>query len=157
MAVLLHSSFRRLLIRSEMRTCYRVRNDTKREGKGRRRVEASSLVSRRLECLVWERTEIWQGLIKDIGFLPNSSTAVLRETLVACLIKRRLIFKLHPPTLETRQTKFHTFFPLWKKPWARCVLGKRIYPSVGLRRIFVYKLYFVCLSLWLFLHGKYFW
>ena len=81
---------------------------TIRKGKGR--VEASSLVSRRLECLVWERTEIWQGLIKDIGFLPNSSTAVLRETLVACLIKRRLIFKLHPPTLETRQTKFHTFF-----------------------------------------------
>lgn len=60
---------------------------TIRKGKGR--VEASSLVSRRLECLVWERTEIWQGLIKDIGFLPNSSTAVLRETLVACLIKRR--------------------------------------------------------------------
>lgn len=75
MAVLLHSSFHRLLIRSEMCACGAA---TIRKG-GR---EASSLVSRR-ECLllVWERTEIWQGLIKDIGFLPElERSCIARDT-----------------------------------------------------------------------------
>lgn len=48
MAVLLHSSFRRLLIRSEMRTWYRVPVERYEKG-GEGGVEASLLVSRRRE------------------------------------------------------------------------------------------------------------